>query len=109
MNKEEDLQFGGLTNFFEGTKDLISTPERAAMYLNVAAEDEDSRVFLFALKEVIDLQIGGLGNLSKLTLLDRKNLYRIFSENGNPGLNSLHKILKAINMRLKLEPISIDS
>ena len=35
--------------------------------------------------------------------LNRENLYRVLSEQGNPELKSLEKLLKALGLRLAVE------
>jgi len=67
-------------------------------------EDENPRVFLLALKDVAEAY-GGMGKLAKRTRLNRENLYRMLSKQGNPELLSLHRVLNGLGFRLKVEPI----
>jgi probable addiction module antidote protein len=41
--------------------------------------------------------------IARHTGLNRENLYRVLSEQGNPELNSLEKLLKALGLRLAVE------
>lgn len=50
--------------------------EEAIAYLNAALMDEDQRVFLLALKNVLEAQGGTLGTLARSSELNRENLYR---------------------------------
>ena len=41
--------------------------------------------------------------MARKTGLNRENLYRVLSEQGNPELNSLEKLLKGVGLRLAVE------
>lgn len=91
--------------------DYLSDPEEARAYLDVAIEeydeDGDIETFLLALRNVADAQ-GGLGKLAKRTGLNREHLYRALSEEGNPQLNTVDKILHGLGFRLSVELIDVD-
>lgn len=72
-------------------KDLRN-PKEAMAYLNAALIDDDPRVFLLALKNVVAAQ-GKISTVAKKTKLNRENLYRVLSEKGNPKLTSIVPIL----------------
>lgn len=80
----------------------LSDPEEAAAYLDAALEDGDRPAFLLAIRNVIDA-LGGMSKIARDTGLNRENLYRVLSEKGNPELNSLEKLLKALGLRLSVE------
>lgn len=82
-------------------EDLRDSREAAA-YLTAALEDGDLDVFLLALKDVAKVH-GGLGKLSVSSDLNRRALYRMLSESGNPELYSLDAILKALGFQLAVE------
>jgi probable addiction module antidote protein len=77
----------------------LADPREAAAYLTAAIEDEDINVFLLALRDVAQVH-GGLGKLSSASALNRRALYRMLSERGNPALSSLDAILKALGFQL---------
>lgn len=91
--------------------DYLSDPEEARAYLDVAIEeyeeDGDLEAFLLALRNVADAQ-GGLGELAKRTGLNREHLYRALSEEGNPQLSTVDKILHGLGFRLSVELIDSD-
>jgi len=91
--------------------DYLSDPEEARAYLDVAIEeyeeDGDLEAFLLALRNVADAQ-GGLGELAKRTGLNREHLYRALSEEGNPQLGTVDKILHGLGFRLSVELIDSD-
>ncbi len=61
--------------------------KEAAGYLDAALEDEDSRVFLLALRDVAEAR--GISRVAAEANLNRESLYRMLSEEGNPRLSSL--------------------
>ena len=80
----------------------LSDPNEAAAYLDAALENGDRPAFLLAIRNVIDA-LGGMTQIARQTGLNRENLYRVLSEQGNPELNSLEKLLKALGLRLSVE------
>lgn len=80
----------------------LTRAEDAAQYLNACLEDEDSRVFLLALRDVADAH-GGIRALSRNTHLNRESLYRMLSKSGNPSLDSLAAVLNACGLRLAVQ------
>lgn len=73
-------------------------------YLREALQDEDQRVFLLALKDVIEAQGIDIKTLASETDLNRQNLHRILSSKGNPTLTSIRSILHAVGLELSLQP-----
>jgi len=86
-------------SYREALLESLKDPEAAAEYLNAWLEDEDSRVFLLALRDVADAH-GGIRALSQQTELNRESLYRMLSRAGNPSLDSLAAVLRACRLRL---------
>ncbi len=86
------------------TADYLRTPEEAAEYLNAAIEDGDPTVLLRALRNVAD-SAGGMSHLARRTGLSRESLYKSLSEDGNPRLSSLEAILRALGLRLSVQPL----
>ncbi len=82
-------------------KDLRN-PEIAYAFLKDSLEDTDSlEFFLLALREVAEAH--GMSHISRITSLNRVNLYRMLSKNGNPELNSLDSILQALGFKISIE------
>jgi probable addiction module antidote protein len=81
-------------------KDLLD-PIEAAEYLNAALEDGSKEVFLMALKDIADAN--GISEIARKTKLNRENLYRILSTQGNPKLKSLTSILHSVGLKLSVE------
>lgn len=84
----------------------LNNPQEARAYLNVALEeygkDHAAEAFLLALRDVAEAR-GGLTNLAKKTNLNRQNLYKVLSNQGNPRLDTLGIILNGLGLRLSIE------
>jgi probable addiction module antidote protein len=78
----------------------LRDPETAAAYLSIAAKDDDPAAFLQALRNVTEA-MGGVSKIAERTGLNRQQLYRTLSKDGNPELRSLTKILDASGVRLQ--------
>ena len=85
-----------------GLLEDLQDPEEALAYLNAALEDEDPRVFLLALRDVAEAR--GISQVARDAQLNRENLYRMLSLNGNPQLSSLTALLRSIGLRLAIQP-----
>ncbi len=85
--------------FSETLNEMLKDPEQAALYLETCLEDGDMELFTMALRDVADAR-GGMGYLSDVTHLNRETLYRTLSKDGNPRLDTLHKILGAMGLRI---------
>ena len=79
--------------------EALKDPEEAAGYLNAVLEEGDKRMFLIALRNVAEAR-GGMLRLSRRIKMSRANLYKMFSRNGHPEIQSLHKVLRAFGLSL---------
>ena len=77
----------------------LKDPALAAGYLNAALEGGDCQMFFEALRNVAKA-LGGLSKLSSSAKLNRANLYRILSKQGNPEVQTLSQILETFGLRL---------
>ena len=93
-----------LIDYQEHLIERLKDPRKALAYLNAALTDEDERVFLLALKNVLEAQGGDMTSLAKEADLNRENLYRIFSRRGNPKLTSIKSVLNAMGLELAVQP-----
>ena len=84
----------------------LRDPEDAKIYLSVALEDyekeDDIEAFLLAVRDVVEAQ-GGMSKLANRVDLTREGLYKALSENGNPHLNTMGKILHGLGFRFSIE------
>jgi probable addiction module antidote protein len=83
---------------------LRRDPPFAAEYLNSVLADGDERELMVALRRVAEA-FGGISKLAGKTKLNATTLYRTLSPKGNPELRSMNSMLKAMGLRLAVEPI----
>jgi probable addiction module antidote protein len=84
-------------------EELRADPLLAAEYLNAAAEDDDPRVYLIALRTVAEAQ--GMAKVARAAGVPRESLYRALSAGGNPRFSTLHAILKAAGLRMAVQRV----
>lgn len=82
-------------------------PELAAAYLNDVLVEGDQEELMIALRRVSSAY-GGVGEIAQQAELNAKTLYRTLSPKGNPELCSLTAILRAMGLRLVIEPLAHD-
>ena len=87
--------------------DYIRTKEDAQGLLRAATDEDigDGVVIRAALRHVARTQ--NMSALARDTGLNRGNLYEALSEDGNPTLETLLKVTRALGLRLRLEPVEI--
>jgi probable addiction module antidote protein len=78
----------------------LKDPAEAAAYLQAALEDKDPAVFLLALRQVAQAQ--GMANVARKAHVGRESLYKTLSENGNPELRTINRLLHAMGLRLSV-------
>ena len=83
-------------------------PQFAAEYLNAVLEDGEQQELLLALRRMAEA-FGGVPKLAQTANLNATTLYRTLSPRGNPELKSLRVLLKAMGMRLAVQPIRVRS
>ena len=84
--------------------DLRGDEKAQYAYLKVSLEENSDmpEIFLKAVEAVAKAR--GFSNFAKKTGLNRENLYRIFSNERKPRLESLVKILDALGFKLTITP-----
>lgn len=90
-------------NFTIYVMESLQNPKLARAYLNEALADEDQRVFLIALKNVLEAQGGDMSSLAEEVQLSRQNLYRMFSQKGNPRWDNLKVVLHSLGLELEVK------
>lgn len=76
----------------------LDTPERIALYLESAFEDGDPQLISAAIGDAA--RAHGMTRLARETGLTREALYRSLSEQGNPELSTVLKVLGALGIKL---------
>lgn len=80
--------------------EVLTTPDRVAAYLDAYLEDGTPEELLRALRTVA--RSHGMTLLAKEAGISREALYRAFSDEGNPTLDTLTRVLKALHLRLAI-------
>lgn len=84
-------------------KESLKNPLKAAKYLRVAFGDPNKRVFLLALRDVIEAR-AGISKTARLAKLDRRHLYVMLSKDGNPEWFSVNRLLDALGLQISFVP-----
>ena len=79
-------------------------PELAAEYLNQVLANGSREELLLAMRYLTSA-FGGVAGVAQVTKLNARTLYRTLSERGNPELDTLSALLKAMGLRLAVAPI----
>lgn len=82
---------------------LRRDPKFAAAYLNAVMEDGDRAELMTALRYVTEA-FGGVPAVARKTGLNATTLYRTLSPKGNPELKNFMDIMRAVGMRIIVEP-----
>ena len=89
-------------------EDLKKSKKDQKRYLQIALaeyeQEKNLESFLLALK-TIAIAKGGFTNLAKKTNLNRQNLYKALSPNGNPTLATIDAILNSLGFKLAIQII----
>ena len=78
--------------------EVLNTPADIAAYLDAYLEDGTPEELLRAVNTIARSR--GMSELARQTGISREALYRAFSENGNPTLDTLLRVMKALGVRL---------
>lgn len=83
-------------------------PALALDVINRILEDGDQAELLTVLRQLAQA-FGGLQAVAEQAHLNPTQIYRTLSPQGNPALNSLTAILKAMGLRLAVQPLHADT
>lgn len=84
-----------------GLAERLKDKGHAIEYLNAAADDSDE-AFLLALRDVVEAQ-KGMTRVSLDAQVNRENLYRMLSEEGNPRYLNFRSVLRALRLKFRVE------
>ena len=80
----------------------LTEPIEAAAYLEAVMELEDTPAMLVALRHVAKAH--GMAEVARRADMGDKTLFRALSETGNPTIDTVHKVLQAVGLRLSVAP-----
>jgi probable addiction module antidote protein len=82
----------------------LRTPEEMAAYLeaSIAESDGDATFVAKALGDIARAK--GMATLARETGLGRESLYKALSAEGNPQLNTVLRVTKALGLQLSVKP-----
>lgn len=80
----------------------LKDPQEAAAYVEAVLELDDPAALLVALRQVAKAH--GMAEVARRADVGEKSLFRALSENGNPTISTLHKVLHAVGLRLSVTP-----
>jgi probable addiction module antidote protein len=78
-------------------------PAYAASFLDNILADDDPGELLIALRQMTRA-FGGVPKVAERAQLNRTQLYRTLSAQGNPEVRSLMAVLKTMGLRLAVQP-----
>lgn len=84
---------------------LKADPAFALEYLNAVLEEGDEQELLLAMRRIANA-LGGIPTLAAKAELNPTTLYRTLSRDGNPALRSLTALLRAMGLRLAVQPLA---
>ena len=80
--------------------EVLNTPADIAAYLDAYLEDGTPEELLRAVSTIARSR--GMSELARQTGISREALYRAFSKDGNPTLDTLLRVMKALGVRLAI-------
>lgn len=81
----------------------LDSGEMVVAYLEAAFDDGDPAVIAAAIGDVARAR--GMSGIAREASLSRESLYRTLSKDGNPEFLTVLKVLKALGLRLSVEPV----
>ena len=99
MNAPRDVSFE------ETLLPMLVEPADAAAYIEAVMELDDPATLLVALRHVAKAH--GMAEVARRADVGHKTLFKALSENGNPTLTTVHKVLHAVGLRLSVTPVHV--
>ena len=96
MNAPRDKSYN------DSLTEALKDPAEAAAYIDAVLELEDTAALLVALRQVAKAH--GMAEVSRRADVGDKTLFRALSQNGNPTITTVHKVLHAVGLRLSVTP-----
>lgn len=81
----------------------LDSEEAIAAYFSAALEDGDPKLIAAALGDIARAR--GMKKIAEASGLSRESLYRALSADGNPSLDTVLRVAKALGLKLQAQPI----
>jgi probable addiction module antidote protein len=81
---------------------ILKDPIEAAAYIEAVMELDEPATLLVALRHVAKAH--GMAEVARRADMGDKTLFRALSEDGNPTLSTISKVLHAVGLRLSVVP-----
>ena len=89
-------------SYDESLNKALLDPVEAASFLDAVIELDDPAALLLGLRQVANAH--GMAEVARRADLGEKTLFKSLSENGNPTIATVHKVLHAVGLRLSVTP-----
>jgi probable addiction module antidote protein len=83
--------------------DHLTTPEAERAYLEAAFEDGDPALIAAAIGDVARAR--GMAQFAREAGISREAMYKAFRPEGNPTLETLAGVMKAMGLKLTVRPV----
>lgn len=87
--------------------DTLTSPEAERAYLEAAFEDGDPALIAAAIGDIARAR--GISQIAKDAGLSREVMYKSFRKEGNPTLETLSSVVKAMGFKLAITGANIDA
>ena len=82
----------------------LRTPEEMAAYLEACFAEDDAALIAKALGDIARAK--GMSQLARETGLSRESLYKALSVERIPSFGTILKVIKALGIKLRVEPLA---
>jgi probable addiction module antidote protein len=96
-----------MINFDDDLMEKLRNKKFASLYIMSSIADNDLGFLPIALGDVA--RAFGISKLSKKSGINRRTLYKVFDDSGNPSFELVCKIISALGLNLKILPKSTKS
>ena len=90
-----------MSDFKEDLIEKLKDPSYAAAYIEAAIEESDTDFLQVALGDVVKAH--GVSKISEVTGIARQALYRMISQDGNPTIKNLNKLLNSVGLEIDIK------
>ena len=91
------------TSYDDYLTEVLKDPGEAAAYMEAVMELDDPAALLVALRRVAKSH--GMAEVARRADVGDKVLFKALSENGNPTLSTVYKVLQAVGLRLSVTAV----